>query len=506
MIDIIRTNELRYITGKNGKGIYLKDFDLELLYFLYEQTMVTQTQAHTFHCLFKKIHYNQFRNKIQKLAKLEIIEKKKYHLIKKMGFRLDLIKIGRRGLDILEYLKWIPNKTEGYEVKRFQDHHIGTRQIILEMYKQECLSKGFAWARGGEHMFVFDKKKVRSIDPSIKYEKRIYYYTDPDLGINEPISFREREGGEQTFFQEKPLYSIAPYSDPIYRDKVDQSIIVMPDWTIMIANTYFHIELDTDTEKIKKNNDDSSSKITSLEDKIEKYIELTNHHSDVKHIVLLVTLDDSVTLKGTYGLKTKRIGNLKKFIPSIPKFINSSLDIYIVRLERIKDLLIELLPAARQEKEHRKILRAISNSLTLNRLHFPFEVHMLNDSKSIERVVKDPESLAYSIETLLYFRPRERREENQLFERVYLPVMMFEGNVKSQEELHYFTQKKNEGRFKEGTVILALYPTKCQMQEDVLRPDLNLEHVIFGNVQELLNFKVKPVFYKNDRREEIFIE
>ena len=119
---------------------------------------------------------------------------------------------------------------------------------------------------------------------------------------------------------------------------------MVPDAAYQLGSLYFHIEIDRGTEKIKKGGEDHLLNKTSVEGKIEKYIQLAKEHPNIHHCILFVCLDDSIPLRSDYGMKTKKNCLHKGRNYLYTEFLDTNnLTMYLFRLGRSPFLISQLL-------------------------------------------------------------------------------------------------------------------------------------------------------------------
>ncbi|WP_430788404.1 replication-relaxation family protein [Virgibacillus flavescens] len=128
--------EKSYYLGENGKGVKLKEFELEMLKFLFQQKLLTSKQLYTYFNYFSDLSYNTFRNKIWRWSKYKVIKMKNITLKKRWGNEANIITIGTNGIKILISEGYLPESFSTTSVKsNFSiynyDHYFGTQQTVL---------------------------------------------------------------------------------------------------------------------------------------------------------------------------------------------------------------------------------------------------------------------------------------------------------------------------------------------------------------------------------------
>ncbi|MGG6447777.1 hypothetical protein [Pseudobacillus badius] len=552
----IKPFTLRYITGHRGtEGLYLIEADLYMLYFLYLQREVSQSQLNRFYNLFIDAASSTFRGKLIRLEKEQLIAK--YSIALARSEKRNLVTLGKKGFDLLKRVGWIEEEDNKqlFTGRRNYDHSIGTKEVVLQILEEERAA-GYLFG-GGEKGHLFksfpqqQKVKRKTLIMNASRGKLPFSHTDEEIRsyihscipssfpasnyermldelpckeVNEfegriradphEHTFEENKnlvmfGDEYSNIPDNRLYILDPLEDPLFfRNKED--IILMPDATFKLNCHRIHIELDARTEKIKRGKRDSAQ-TTSLEMKFEKYDKLAKEHPNIHHHVIFVQLDNTIDLTRQYGKGDRRVRNLKKEMLKVGELKSlTNIDVYFLSLERLREVSSSLIRSLRSGKGwvdqtvySLKLIRSYLDRMTgYNResIFVKWE-SFLNQSTSKYSDYEQPGVLV-----------TRKKDAHPNFKTI-IPVFMREGNMKDEERLRYFASRAKELRIvlnkkdiraeRIDTEIWAIYETKAQMDEDILRFDIDYDDVFFVNIEEMQTERKTPLLYKGKERSRI---
>lgn len=498
--------KVNWITGINGKGVSLKKPDLDMLLYLYHQRTLSTEQLYRFYSLNKQINPRRLSDKLLKFEKQGLVLKNPHYLHKRSGIRVNVFRISAAGIDLLCHFGLVSDGETPPHLYRNLDHALGVQHVLLDALECEWARADFFLGGGGEHMFTFNKGD----SPCPIGEKlNITLYPNKSLNlIEKPIDIMAIEQLSQIFAamnenteRKNKLISYFPADFPFYKSDKD-TYLLLSDWTFSMNEHVFHIEIDGGTEQVSKGNS-----VTSIEGKFQNYISLAKAHPDLKHHVLFISLDDSVTfLRKHYGRRTVRIANLKREISQIEGVFQSNLSSYIIRLEGSKEMWPYLLQKADGSYDEKRNLTIFHNSLHLNINFFPFSITLVNQKEGMKKHIPAPNSFNYPIEEMFMLKRRSEKFSTEALEWLFLPVIMIEGDLYCHELVTYYSERIEEGDLPPNTKVIAIYESKKGMTDDVFRPDTIYEHVLLVNIEEIQHFRTPAKFYSSKEKEVFFFE
>jgi hypothetical protein len=467
-----------YRTGNNAKGVRLTHADLETLLFLFEHKLISQTQLYEFYTLIKDIHYDSFRKRMNKFAKNGIIQFKKYEITKKRkGVVKNLILLDTKGYEILYAAGLLERMDNPYQNRTNWDRLLATKEVVLQAIKLDMQRTGLLIGGDNKHLYILQKEKALKQnlikEEDIRKEKMILHEVKKPLVLNY----------DSKPFVLKPniLYSFSSYRTMFPNIEHHAE----PDWILGINQNILNIEIDTGYRTLIK----EESETISVDEQMKKYIELSEQFSSLKHTVLYIYMDDSFPFRKNYGRKTQRIKNFKQFIMQEEKIRNSSLNIFVSSLERSKYILGHLLSCFRGILNKEKMLREAMTCLmeTLEAEHKYTILHF----KNREEIIRNFSLPAYqlSVDELLSIT---WKDGDQPKERVLIPFVLFEGDVRSQDEVQLLSKQLKENKLIWGlpddSKILIIYPDQNSMKGDILRNDIPNDSVCFSNMEDLKRY------------------
>ncbi|WP_121616795.1 hypothetical protein [Virgibacillus halodenitrificans] len=469
---------IEYITDKKtGKGIRFNRADVETLLFLFEHKLISQNQLYEFYILFKDIHYDSFRKRMNKFAKNKIIQFKRYEFTKKKnGVVKNLILLDVNGFQILYAAGFLSKEQESYEIRTNWDRALATKEVVLQTIKSDISRTGALFGVENKHLYI--SHKIKSLEQGFIQEKDVL---NGKLTLNKNGSiFSDLD---PVIFDRLPndlLFSLPTYKLIL---PISKEIEIEPDWILGINNNFINFELDAGYRTLVKE-DNSDTK--SVDELLKEYLKLLNRNPEMKMNILYIYLDDSYPFRKNYGRKIQRIKNFKQKIMDDEEIRESPLNIYVLSLERSENALKNLLPVLRGEQSKTYILKqsvtCITNLLKLdNRYsishlygelfhqHFPLAKELIDEVLLINW------------------------EENyKKFERVLIPIVVFEGDVHSQHIVNQLSEEIKNNKMKWGlpydTKVLVIYPNRESMENDVLRDDIVQHSVCLTNMEDIKTY------------------
>ncbi|MFD1708918.1 replication-relaxation family protein [Siminovitchia sediminis] len=491
------TTDIKIINNLNMSGVYLKKVDMDLLLFLYEQKMLSTEQLYRFHVLIQPIDRKRISRKLTKFEKNGLVVKNSHVLYKRAGLKLNMFRLGLAGLRLLSRFGLIEEGQTTPRLHRNIDHYIGIKHVLLDVIEIEKDRVGTILAEGGKFKFWFQEEESQAFfDTNLKvklYPKLKKEESQSDL---QSISDYKNKIKERipAFSKKDILISIAPPNFPLYR-KDENGYHLLPDWTLLMNKHVFHVEVDASTERISSSSIDG---VTSIESKFFRYIFIAKMEPNKIHNVLFVSLDDSTSLRKNYGTKDIRIGNLKREIARLKEVFQPNLNVFFLRLERVKELWPFLIEKATGAYDEEKLSKIVEVSLDLNRNHFPFDVRFINTQSELEKIILNPRGFNYPVEQLYILKKRMDIESLNLpSKQLLIPIFMLEGDMYGHELITYYSQRIAAGSLPVNTKVLAVYYSKKSMLEDVLRQDTVFQHVLLVNIEEIQWFREPAKIYSS---------
>ncbi|NRD80820.1 replication-relaxation family protein [Bacillus sp. BRMEA1] len=183
--------------GENSRRISLKDYELELLYRVYKNRLLTTNQLYRWIGAENVIRYDSFSRRLNKFTQNSLLVRHEYSLGQK-GFRYHYFSIGTKGIEVLLSSGYLSSDTKLYNhfkvagAKRL-DHYLSTQEVVIST------------------MLRIRNEGIEGIEDFSPYD---YLYMD-----------------ETAASQDKKF--------------------VVPDWIIKSDDKFINIELDTGTESLE---------------------------------------------------------------------------------------------------------------------------------------------------------------------------------------------------------------------------------------------------------------
>lgn len=505
----------KYITGFNEQGIHLTEHDLNMLLFLYEHRLLTQSQLFEFYCLSSKQTYNykSFCNRMIKLEKVGIIKRTRYDLIRRNGIFMYLVELERKGIDVL-YICGYLEKTYSQRIPTGNhEHFLGIKQSIIGAYKALSDDPYGFWigvstgrdssSKVNDYVYVFDKERIKGATGiSSRSEKEVLsIFKSDEFGSNleQP---RQRIENQLSIYKRSAPTSYGHITN-YFRDKGYPDDFVKglyPDWMIVRNKKVYDFEFDTGSETFE-----------TLLKKIVNYMEL-NKKDEFEHTVFIISLDDSITLRnvtdiqanrlsvlkdkiitGTIEKRDKEDGKLKSYpVTKDYSFISDDLEVYVFPLGRTEEILRTVMNKTKNNGKKSDDIKVCEEFFNQNKNRLILE--QLTDIKQWAR---------YDIYRKKYddYEVPDILECNKFDEPMaLLPFYLQEGNVRLMDKFRYFGYKIHNGtEFRSGyTKAIGIYKTKDEMVHDILSDEVieNEDALLFYCLDE-------QKFYDVINREEV---
>ncbi|OXT17178.1 hypothetical protein B9K06_12510 [Bacillus sp. OG2] len=463
-----------YLSKSKKRRIQLESKDIYALLFLNEQSILSQPQFHEFYSLLKPISEAAFRRKMSRWNNANIINKRKVKM--KNGYEMGIIELTNSGQSILKKLGYLKeNEKLKYQAKSNLDHTLAIKQCVIEFLKNVSHLDPFYIADGGKYVIPFGEE-------------------DRNDELEQPMIIFKKQNFDNDFIP--PLKSLAKYN-PDFIEKYKKSGIVQsfvpqdfthikeqlgdktgltPDWIFKVKDTFIYVEVDSGSEKIKTKRDHANTiiekhDVKSIEGKLYRYEELAKNDPEHKHKVIFALMDDSDVVKTTniHSNKNTRIANLKHDIAHMNHYKDWDIDVCVTGMKRLNALVQAIYKELLGNKELDIIqkYRVIVSSL----IEAGLRPNWKNTRARLVRM-SDYKSNNISINGLNYVPDvlcRFFQEQDNKYEQYFVPIFIREGNVKDMEILAYYTIPTADGRFKYNAKILAMYETKEELFNDVLR-------------------------------------
>lgn len=493
---------LKYVTGINDRGLEIKDSELSLLLFIYEQKIIKQSQLFEFTKLvpkLKKIEYISFCNRLKRLEEHGMIKRSKYHLLAKSKIFNYLVEIDIKGLQILYLSGYLESRPPKLRVpQKNLEHHLGIKQTVLDIFQQYADKDGAIIGINAirdelnEFVYVFDTEKTMKklgmeISTNEVSKKEKLKIKKEELTTNSIKKIVPRIWSEKDIILQRKELFLRSYSfikHYLQDRKLSDQIItgLSPDWLFVYNNHTYSIELDTGSENY-----------SVLLLKLAHYLELNKLDPLQNHTVFIVMLDNSImTRKYTesnrdrisllkdffvvqpdskYRVATKeeRDGKIIRYISSTEgEFIslrNQQLDVYIFSLERAAAVFEKVQMNKYQSSRDIRFTFLEQQEDNLN------PIALLPDELSKSNILTSSK-LDYPIPNLII--KAEINEKSILLFLFHLK----EGNIKTMDRMSYFSSKiiNREDGFiyaEETAKVVGIYQF-----EDELLNDINSERVI----------------------------
>lgn len=497
---------IKYITGPNGKGLKLNRADVETLLFLFEHKLISQPQLFQFYSLIKAIHYDSFRKKVNKFAKLGLIQLKKYVIKKKRkGVETTLIQLTEKGFWLLKKAGYLNNTSfDINQIGMKWDRTLAIKEIVLHAIKAEGMKKGVVTGGQNKHLYLFDKKKATALNlvTNAEYDLPPNTVTICSNEFSEDMTKISSEKIVDSFVLKRDiLYSFNSITQMFPNDSHEN--MLEPDWILGLNNNLLDIEVDTGYRTFVNGEEIIElGKAVTIEERMNQYIQLHENYP-LNHTVIYVYLDDSFLFKKNYGKKLQRIRNLKKIIMNVDSIRESPLDIYVISLESSKNVVETLFHLFRGDISDEGLIedafKEISSKSEIN-AHYTNQLLSIENARQLNYLIPQEE---LRIQKLFYFYALKNGKR---IEKVLIPIPMYEGNVRSQALLQHLSNLLKENKLKWGlpddSKILAIYPNKEAMDRDIFRSDAVKEQIILCNLEEL-KFDKYCKFYDINRKGEM---
>lgn len=459
------------------KRIELEDHDIHTLLFLNEQGMVSQPQLFQFFILLKDMQEAAFRRKMNRWDDANIIQKQKYRI--QNGHEIALISLTNQGQTILKKLGFIPEKDVlKYKPKSNIDHTLAIKQTVIEMLKIASQHTDFYFAEGGKYLIALNPNGIRfNVNKPIWIYKRQNTGTDiipefhpfGDYNNDKILNIFKEKGGVFTSYVPKMF---------------EETTNLIPDWVFQVKDHYFYIEVDTGTEKVKSPRDQSNYLIdkfdtSSIEGKLYRYDDMVKKQKEQakeegkvynkSHHVIFALLDDSRAVITTQiqSKKDTRIANLKHEISFMDHFSEWNIEVSVVGLKRFSALMKKLhQQTVEQSKKNGKNYYEILEMMCSEGIA---PEGWMTNFITPDKFSKVQLPTHYSIEGMYIFLKKANRLDQYM-----IPVFVREGNVEDMEKIDYLTIPVEQGKFKTDAKILAIYETKEELENDILRKTQNI--------------------------------
>lgn len=462
--------KLYYHLSKNNR-IQLESQDIYALLFLNEQGTLSQPQFYAIYTIYKSINEASFRRKMSRWDKANIINKRKVKM--KNGYEMAIIDLTITGQSILKKLGYL-NQDEKlrYQAKGNLDHILAIKQCAIEFIKIASLIDPFYIAEGGKYIIPFgEESKYEEVEQPIIILKKQDFNNDSIPPLNRLDKYNPEF--IEKYKKSGVLQSFVPQNLTRIKELLGDKTGLTPDWIFKVKDTFFYIEVDSGTEKIKTKRDKANSiiekhDVKSIEGKLYRYEELAKNDNDHKHIVIFALIDDSnvVITTNIHSNKNTRIANLKHDIAHMDHFKDWAIDVYVTGMNRFnalaKSFYIELF-------EEKVATFYKYKQVFVNLIKAGLKPTWKNTKYSL---VRDYDSHNISVKNLNYVPDvifRFFQEQDYQYEQYFVPIFIREGNVKDLEILSYYTIPVGKGSFKYNAKILAIYATKKELFNDILR-------------------------------------
>lgn len=508
-----------YLSKSKNRRIQLEIIDIYALLFLNEQSILSQPQFHEFYSLLKQISEAAFRRKMSRWNNANIINKRKVKL--QNGYEMAIISLTPAGQTILKKLGYLSNREKlKYQAKSNLDHTLAIKQSIIEVLKCASHREHFYIADGGKYVIPFGVEDDNNelVQPIIIFKKQ-------DFGNDFIPHLKSLTKYNATFIERHKtfgvLQSFAPQNFIYFKEQIGGKTGLAPDWIFKVRDTFIYIEVDSGSEKIKAKRDYTNTiiekhDVKSIEGKLYRYEEFARNDREHNHKVIFALIDNSdvVTTTNNHTNKDMRIANLKHEIAHMANYKDWVIEVYVTGMKRfsyiMESLYIELtdnIKSDNYEVYKQAFINLIKGGLKPDWKNLKF---MFVKKRHYQ-------TLGIPLNTLNFipdFLFRYYQDTENKYEQYFLPLFIREGNVKDMEMLAYYTIPIADGRFKYNAKIIALYKTKEELFNDVIRRTkkviinkitkeivdnngMDIDNIIFVALDEL--FEGKLILYKANK-------
>lgn len=501
-----------YLSKSKKRHIQLESIDIYALLFLNEQGILSQPQFYEFYSLLKHINEAAFRRKMSRWDNANIIQKSKEKM--QNGYEMAIITLTPAAQTILKKLGYLGNGEKlKYQAKNNLDHTLAIKQSVIEFLKIASQTVPFYISDGGKYVIP-----IGAENDTEELEQPIIIFKKQNFGNDCIPSLKSLSKYNATFIERHKtlgvLQSFVPQNFIHIKEQLGDKTGLKPDWIFKVKNTFIYIEVDSGSEKIKTKRDHTNAiiekhDVRSIEGKLHRYEELAKNDREHNHIVIFTLLDDSnvVITKNIHTNKDMRIANLKHEIAHMNGYKDWKIDVYVTGMKRyssvVDALYIELndnIKTDTLEVYKEAYISLVKAGLKPNWKNLKFMV-----------VSKDHYRTCGITANNLNFIPdflfRYYQDTENKYEQYFIPVFIREGKVKDMERLAYFTIPTADGRFKYNAKILALYTTKEELFNDVIRKTkkvntnkitkeivdnngMDIENIVFAAIDEIAKGKL----------------
>lgn len=322
-------------------GLWITQQDLEVLHHLYIcKTLTTQQLCDYYGCISDQKVETFSKKLYSKFAKFQVV--KTYQMsLGQIGFYVNYYRLSTGGIELLFQYGFV---TEGEKNKFLEQSHKPRTLVTHTLATQEVINQ--AVING-----IKEQKTVRNVSNQI-------------MNVTKGSLF--------------------------------------PDGLIEISQTeYVAIELDNDTEPLKK-----------LEEKLIKYVAFAEENPDKQYYLIYSLLDDSFRGRYTQGEKLMRTFNLKKRLVGNKGVFHDNLHVYVTPLRRTHSLIKRIMLG--KENFSSKEMRGFLEQLFLDKqsLYDDFKGEIIPTLVSIPKLddlvhyhfnYRDEQGTSYTI-AVLYMR------------------------------------------------------------------------------------------------------
>lgn len=249
-----------------------------------------------------------------------------------------------------------------------------------------------------------------------------------------------------------------------------------PDSILKLDDHFIHVELDTGTERLSK-----------LQDKLTRYIQLANNNPDQQHSIVFSVIDDSyIVLQEQSDNRERRIKNIKEALFLAEGLYLENINVYVVALARTHKLVFNLLKGLKPygERVVRNSIETVAHIFSNANDSFGYVFESVETSKLIPT---DTDSFRFPDQC---YKVNNRSGTN---EHYVIFLFLEEANIKCLGRLDYLHGIR--GHLKVNNCkLIGIYPDADEMNHDVFG---HYQSLLIGDARSLSTTTTHaPTFYK----------
>ncbi|RHW35968.1 hypothetical protein D1B31_17920 [Neobacillus notoginsengisoli] len=279
------------------------------------------------------------------------------------------------------------------------------------------------------------------------------------------------------------VFSAAPSLIPyVEKDSVSTDPVVVPDWILHNQYGFLNVELDTANENL-----------TDIREKVEKYMKYAADRPDENHHVLFVVIDNQDKyfkyIKNFGKNRLVRVANVKDAIVRASSLAPANLHLYVSPMNRGHHMACNILTGQSLITDEERS-SAVESIQVIMSNKFNYEMESLN---AVDFYLPEVHSELFADAHLLLKNRKTGKS------KIVLIKLMEEGNARYMDELKYLNTLHSQNRFmRKVDKTIAIYRSASEFEYDAMGAG-EMQHIVFGMMEELQTDSDKPPFYRNVR-------